>query len=74
MSMSVSMSVALFGCECLVQLTDMLKIYLQHVVFGRVVSGMEIVKAIEGLGSSRGHTKVKVTVADCGEIKVSLFF
>ena len=40
----------------------------KHVVFGRVVEGMSVVKEIEGVGSGSGQTRVKVTVADCGEV------
>ncbi|KAJ3452031.1 peptidyl-prolyl cis-trans isomerase cyp63 [Anaeramoeba flamelloides] len=41
----------------------------KHVVFGQVISGMEIVKTIETKGSSEGKPSAKVVVADCGEIK-----
>jgi len=40
----------------------------KHVVFGRVVEGMDVVKAIEKVGSDEGRTKVKVTIQDCGEL------
>jgi len=40
----------------------------KHVVFGRVVEGMDVVKAIEKVGSSSGKTKCKVTIHDCGEL------
>jgi cyclophilin family peptidyl-prolyl cis-trans isomerase len=33
-----------------------------HVVFGRVVEGMEVVKAIEAVGSASGATKLGVSV------------
>ena len=35
-------------------------------VFGSVVGGMDVVKAVEGVGSESGKTKQKVTIADCG--------
>jgi len=41
----------------------------KHVVFGRVTAGMDVVKEIEKVGSGGGQTRVKVVVADCGEIK-----
>ncbi|XP_037932066.1 peptidyl-prolyl cis-trans isomerase-like, partial [Teleopsis dalmanni] len=41
----------------------------KHVVFGKVVQGMEIVKKIEGMGSDSGNTKRKVVISDCGEVK-----
>ncbi|XP_029460081.1 peptidyl-prolyl cis-trans isomerase-like [Rhinatrema bivittatum] len=40
----------------------------KHVVFGNVVSGMEIVKAIEKLGSQSGKTSRRITVANCGQL------
>merc|ERR1712210_17659 len=40
----------------------------KHVVFGKVVEGMEVVKAIEAVGSQSGQTSEKITVEDCGEI------
>ena len=40
----------------------------KHVVFGRVTEGMDVVKAIEALGSQSGATKKKIVVADSGEL------
>jgi peptidyl-prolyl isomerase F (cyclophilin D) len=40
-----------------------------HVVFGKVVEGMDVVKRIEALGSRSGQTRAKIVVADCGELK-----
>jgi len=40
-----------------------------HVVFGSVIDGMEVVKAIEAVGSSSGKISNTVTIVDCGEIK-----
>ena len=40
----------------------------KHCVFGSVTKGMEIVKAIEGVGSSSGATGKKVVIADCGQL------
>jgi len=39
-----------------------------HVVFGQVVEGMEVVKAMERLGSRSGRTSAKVWISDCGEV------
>jgi peptidyl-prolyl isomerase F (cyclophilin D) len=41
----------------------------KHVVFGSVVEGMDVVKAIEAVGSESGRTSAKVVVEDCGELK-----
>ena len=41
----------------------------KHVVFGQVVEGMDVVEAVEKLGSSSGKTSKKIVVADCGEMK-----
>ncbi|KAG6550976.1 hypothetical protein Mapa_007591 [Marchantia paleacea] len=40
----------------------------KHVVFGQVVEGLNVVKAIEGVGSSLGKTKKPVMIADCGQL------
>ncbi|KAL6764722.1 cyclophilin-type peptidyl-prolyl cis-trans isomerase [Haematococcus lacustris] len=40
----------------------------KHVVFGRVVDGMDVVKAVEKLGSNTGKTKATVVIADCGQL------
>ena len=39
----------------------------KHVVFGSVVEGMDVVRAIERVGSKSGATRQKVVVAACGE-------
>ena len=40
----------------------------RHVVFGKVVEGMDVVKKMEALGSPSGRTKAKITIADCGQL------
>jgi peptidylprolyl isomerase len=39
-----------------------------HVVFGKVIEGMEVVRAIENVGSSNGTPLKKVIITGCGEI------
>ncbi|HEX3612810.1 MAG TPA: peptidylprolyl isomerase [Sporichthyaceae bacterium] len=41
----------------------------KHVVFGEVVEGMDIVQAIEALGSQSGTTKGKIAVDECGIVQ-----
>jgi cyclophilin family peptidyl-prolyl cis-trans isomerase len=41
----------------------------KHVVFGNVVEGMDVVKAVERAGSASGRTAAKVVITDCGELK-----
>jgi cyclophilin family peptidyl-prolyl cis-trans isomerase len=40
----------------------------KHVVFGKVVEGMDVVQKVEGMGSQSGATRAKIIVADCGEL------
>ncbi|XP_010548088.1 PREDICTED: peptidyl-prolyl cis-trans isomerase-like [Tarenaya hassleriana] len=40
----------------------------KHVVFGQVVEGMDVVKAIEKVGSQSGRTSKRVVIADCGQL------
>lgn len=41
----------------------------KHCVFGRVIEGLDIVKLVEKQGTSSGKPKMKVSIADCGELK-----
>ena len=40
----------------------------KHVVFGSVVEGMDVVTAVEKVGSRSGATSQKVTIEDCGQL------
>jgi len=40
----------------------------KHVVFGSVVEGLDVVKAVEKVGSQSGKTSAPVIVADCGVV------
>ena len=41
----------------------------KHVVFGRVVEGFDVVKAVEAVGSRSGATSERVSIVDCGVVK-----
>jgi cyclophilin family peptidyl-prolyl cis-trans isomerase len=43
----------------------------KHVVFGKVIEGMPVVKAIEAVGSGGGETSKKVVIKDCGELALA---
>ena len=38
----------------------------KHVIFGRVIEGMEVVKKIERCGSREGTPRARVTIDKCG--------
>jgi len=40
----------------------------KHVVFGQVTKGMEVVSAVEQVGSQEGRTRVPVLISDCGQL------
>jgi len=40
----------------------------RHVVFGKVVKGMDVVSRVEALGSRSGRPSKKVVIADCGQV------
>ena len=40
----------------------------KHVVFGSVTNGMDVVKAVEAVGSGSGQTSAPVVIADCGQL------
>jgi peptidylprolyl isomerase len=41
----------------------------KHVVFGKVIAGMDVVTAIEQVGSTTGATRVPVIIADSGQLR-----
>jgi cyclophilin family peptidyl-prolyl cis-trans isomerase len=40
----------------------------KHVVFGEVIDGMDVVRAVEAKGSQSGRTKESIVIADCGQL------
>lgn len=41
----------------------------KHVVFGKVATGSEVIKAVESVGSQSGKTSKKVVIKDCGTVE-----
>ena len=41
----------------------------KHVVFGKVIEGMDVVKAVEAVGSDSGTPSKEVIVVDSGELE-----
>lgn len=41
----------------------------KHVVFGQVISGMDVLAAIEQVGSESGRTRVPVMISDSGQLR-----
>jgi cyclophilin family peptidyl-prolyl cis-trans isomerase len=40
----------------------------KHVVFGKVVEGLNVIQEIEKYGSESGQTAKKIVISDCGQI------
>jgi peptidylprolyl isomerase len=40
----------------------------KHVVFGKVVEGLDVVTAVEKVGSDSGRTAARVEIVDCGQL------
>ena len=40
----------------------------KHVVFGKVESGADVVRAVENMGSQSGKTKKPIVITACGEL------
>jgi cyclophilin family peptidyl-prolyl cis-trans isomerase len=41
----------------------------KHVVFGKVVEGLDVIQEIEKYGSESGRTSKKLVISDCGQIE-----
>lgn len=41
----------------------------KHCVFGKVISGQDVVSAMEQVGSESGKTRVPVIIADSGQLR-----
>ena len=60
------------GCQFFIMCTNQASwLDGKHVVFGKVVKGMSVVKKVESFGSPDGATSKKILIKDCGEIEPS---
>ncbi len=41
----------------------------KHVVFGKVVEGLDVIREMEKHGSESGRTSKKIVISECGQIK-----
>ncbi|NOY42264.1 MAG: peptidylprolyl isomerase [Planctomycetes bacterium] len=41
----------------------------RHVVFGRVIEGLDVLQRVEAQGSPDGRTRKPIVITDCGELK-----
>ncbi|TDG49734.1 hypothetical protein AWZ03_003972 [Drosophila navojoa] len=41
----------------------------KHVVFGKVIDGMEVIRKIESMGSNSGKTSKRIIIEDCGDLE-----
>ncbi len=41
----------------------------KHVVFGKVVEGLDVVRKIEEMGSRNGRPRIKVVIVNCGQLE-----
>ena len=40
----------------------------KHVVFGKLIEGMDVLKKLESQGSQSGSTRTRCVIADCGQL------
>ena len=57
------------GCQFFVSLGEAPWLDGKHVAFGRVSSGLEVLRAIEERGSAHGRTRGVVVIANCGQLQ-----
>ena len=57
------------GCQFFVSLGEAPWLDGKHVAFGRVSTGLDVLRAIEERGSAHGRTRGVVVVANCGQLQ-----
>uniref|UniRef100_UPI00358FC071 peptidyl-prolyl cis-trans isomerase-like n=1 Tax=Myxine glutinosa TaxID=7769 RepID=UPI00358FC071 len=56
------------GSQFFICLKDTTWLNKKHVVFGKVVEGLDVVEKMEKYGKEDGTTKKKVIISDCGKL------
>jgi peptidyl-prolyl isomerase E (cyclophilin E) len=56
------------GSQFFITTTECLHLDNKHVVFGRVLSGVDVVQAVEDCGTEDGQVSQMVRIENCGEI------
>ncbi|BBN01015.1 hypothetical protein MPTK1_2g03940 [Marchantia polymorpha subsp. ruderalis] len=56
------------GTQFFIVLGDCSSLDGRHVVFGRVVSGKDVLDQLEALGSKEGTTSKQIKITDCGQL------
>ena len=58
------------GSQFLITLNATKSLDSSHVVFGRLVEGLPLLRVMEAVGSKGGIPSTKVLIVDCGQLKV----
>jgi cyclophilin family peptidyl-prolyl cis-trans isomerase len=54
-------------CDKLPDCAVVVRFSRKHVVFGKLVEGLQVLKRIEDVGDDEGHPTVTVKIINCGE-------
>ncbi|KAJ8470542.1 hypothetical protein OPV22_024885 [Ensete ventricosum] len=58
------------GCQFFITTVKLTRLDGKHVVFGEVLSGMDVVYKIEAVGQASGVPRSKVVIAESGELRL----
>ena len=57
------------GCQFFITTAQTPWLDGKHVVFGKVIEGLEVVRKIEEIGSQSGRPRTKVMIVNCGQLE-----